>query len=159
MINFSLAKEHIWVYFFSIIGGIILAHFSYWIIGYAFSEHTFSKDSLSFYSDFPRELLLIFILLVAPFLETFIFQYIILKLPIIYGLKPSKINLLILLIISSILFSLNHIYSLPYFIYSGVLGLFLSSLYIYVEYFRKTKTNGFILVLVVHFFINLYAIF
>ncbi|TFD96826.1 CPBP family intramembrane metalloprotease [Dysgonomonas capnocytophagoides] len=151
----ALIKKNWLLYVCSILGGIVLTHSSYWIINNYFSENDFSNEISFTYNNYPEELLIFLALFIAPFLETFVFQSLILKVPILWGMKFNNRNLLILFILSLVLFCCNHIYNLPYIIYSFIAGVYLNCIYIYADYFRSPSTSGFLLVSIIHFFINL----
>lgn len=63
----------------------MLTHSIHWIIDNYFSVNDFSKEMFSTYNNYPEELLIFLALFIAPFLETFVFQFLILKVPIIMG--------------------------------------------------------------------------
>lgn len=148
-------KKNGLLYICSILGGIVLTHSIHWIIDNYFSVNDFSKEMFSTYNNYPEELLIFLALFIAPFLETFVFQFLILKVPILWGMKFNNRNLFILFILSLVLFSCNHIYNLPYILYSFIAGIYLNYIYIYADYFRSPSTSGFLLVSIIHFFINL----
>lgn len=151
----ALIKKNWLLYVCSILGGIVLAHSCYWRIDNYFLGNDFSKAMAFSYNNYPEELLIFLALFIAPFLETFVFQFLILKVPILWGMKFNNRNLLILFILSLVLFCCNHIYNIPYIIYSLIAGVYLNCIYIYADYFRNPSTSGFLLVSIIHFSINL----
>lgn len=117
------------LYICSILGEIVLTHSIHWIIDNYFSVNDFSKEMFSTYNNYPEELLIFLALFIAPFLETFVFQFLILKVSILWGMKFNNKNLFILSILSLVLFSCNHIYNLPYILYSFIAGIYLNCIY------------------------------
>jgi uncharacterized protein len=91
--------------------------------------------------------------IIAPLLETLIFQAAIIE-GICYFLNYKKNCFLYSCGISTFLFGLTHFYSFPYFIYGLIVGLYLSILYILS---RKRGLNSIIVVLIVHMSWNLVA--
>lgn len=83
--------------------------------------------------------------IIAPLLETFIFQYGIIK--ILRKINILKNNNLTIILISSLIFGLQHFYSLSYIIHTTILGIFLA--YAFVVYERK-KTSPFWVVCAIH---------
>ncbi|MGU9538443.1 CPBP family glutamic-type intramembrane protease [Clostridium tepidum] len=83
--------------------------------------------------------------IIAPLLETFIFQYGIIK--ISKKINFLKNNNLIIILISSLLFGLQHFYSLSYIVNTTFLGIFLA--YAFVVYERK-KVSPYWVVCTIH---------
>lgn len=98
-------------------------------------------------------------LLVAPIIETLLFQVCIIEL--VKKITPKvdgRVNLLFPLLVSAIIFSLNHSYSASYVVYAFFLGIALSSLYILgSSKTGKTWKDGFLLTLLFHLGINAIA--
>lgn len=97
------------------------------------------------------------VVILAPLLETFIFQFCIIE--ILLRLNRKKINKFIIIITSSLMFGLSHSFNVQYFIFGVILGILLSSCYLLAK-IRK-DINPFMLTLLVHasyngfvFFIN-----
>lgn len=100
-----------------------------------------SKNELNFIAIF-----------VAPFIETFIFQY----LPYLILSKWIKINNKALcIIIMSIIFSSMHYYNWLYIVMTFFGGIILNNLYIY--YHKHTYKYSFILTVLFHSLFNLYG--
>ncbi|NFP92699.1 CPBP family glutamic-type intramembrane protease [Clostridium sporogenes] len=85
-------------------------------------------------SNFISEFILVII--IAPLIETLIFQYSIIK--FLRNFNILKNNNIIIILISSILFGLSHPYSLTYIINTTILGIFLS--YSFVIYENKNES-------------------
>lgn len=64
------------------------------------------------------------IFVLGPLIETIIFQILIIKLIGFYSTNKN-----VAVVFSALLFSLSHIYSLPYFIYAFLAGLLFANLY------------------------------
>ena len=78
---------------------------------------------------------LIFGVLIVPFIETLLFQSLIITI-ICKIVKKTRFNIIPAIIISAIAFGLNHSYNLAYFIYTLIIGFFLALAY-FVARFRK----------------------
>lgn len=97
-------------------------------------------------------------LVIAPIIETLIFQYLILKLPFrFFRLKKTKLNVITLCAISSLIFGSQHYYNIGYMIFATILGFYLSFTFTYVEFKSENRISGYKLVVSIHFFINLTA--
>ncbi|GAA0695334.1 CPBP family glutamic-type intramembrane protease [Clostridium cadaveris] len=83
--------------------------------------------------------------IIAPLLETFLFQYGAIK--ILRKINILKNNNLIIILISALIFGLQHCYSLSYIIHTTILGIFLS--YAFVVYETK-KVSPFWVVCIIH---------
>jgi len=83
--------------------------------------------------------------LLAPLIETAIFQFIAVE--ILY----EKLNKYVIVLISALLFASTHLYNFVYFIFAFVLGL----LFVYIYFIGREKNRGFLLVFSIHFIYNL----
>lgn len=83
--------------------------------------------------------------LLAPLIETAIFQFIVVE--ILY----EKLNKYIIAFISAILFASSHLYNFIYFVFAFILGL----LFAYLYFVGREKNKGFLLVFLIHFIYNL----
>jgi len=91
------------------------------------------------------------VVLIAPVLETFFIQYLI----ITETLKYSKDNTLLALFISSSIFGLSHYYSIPYVVNTFFAGLTFGTLFLsQTPNFKR----GFIYVLITHASYNIFAL-
>lgn len=90
----------------------------------------------------------------APIFETFIHQWILLILPLKYMFKPTKRNLLIMVIVAAFIFGTMHYYSINYVFYAFIMGLYLNYIAVVSVFLRKQKINIFVSVFLVHLFIN-----
>ncbi|TZF99976.1 CPBP family intramembrane metalloprotease (plasmid) [Chryseobacterium panacisoli] len=106
------------------------------------NKHTnISKDELNFIAIF-----------IAPFLETFLFQY----LPYLILSKWIKLNnKAFCIIIMSIIFASMHYYNWLYIVMTFFGGIILNNLYIY--YNKYVHTYSFILTVLFHALFNLYG--
>ncbi|MBB6331709.1 membrane protease YdiL (CAAX protease family) [Chryseobacterium sediminis] len=106
------------------------------------NKHTnISKDELNFLA-----------LFIAPFLETFLFQY----LPFLILSKWIKLNNKVFcIIIMSIIFASMHYYNWLYIVMTFFGGIILNNLYIY--YNKHVHTYSFILTVLFHSLFNLYG--
>ncbi|WP_376779800.1 CPBP family glutamic-type intramembrane protease [Chryseobacterium flavum] len=135
LISFALALLN--GYFFNYINDTYL-HFD---VNYN-KYQNISKNELNFISVF-----------IAPFLETFIFQY----LPYLILTKWIKIrNTVFCIIIMSIIFSSMHYYNWLYIIMTFFGGIILNNLYIY--YSKHSCKYSFILTVLFHSLFNLYGL-
>ena len=87
----------------------------------------------------------ILVVIVAPILETLIFQY------LIINFFLTKTKSFYACVISSLIFALQHMYNLFYF----VLTLFVGLIFAYLYVIGKKRNYGFILVAVAHSLYNL----
>lgn len=71
--------------------------------------------------------------IIGPFIETLLFQYLIIEL--LYSFKKVKQNIII--IISAVAFSLIHNYNLTYIFVSFIAGLIYASYYLYLKNIKK----------------------
>ena len=81
----------------------------------------------------------VLLFIIAPVIETFVFQ----KLPFLFLRK--YLNNSVIIIISALLFSLAHIYSIRYVIFTFILGVFFA----YFYYLRLNK-KPYITIVIVH---------
>lgn len=91
------------------------------------------------------------LLLVAPLLETLLFQSLIIELVCKFIKRPRN-SLYLALILSALAFALNHTYSISYFIFTFVGGLILALAYFAGRYRRE---NAVLLVFLIHALYNL----
>lgn len=82
---------------------------------------------------------------IAPFIETLIFQSLVIEL--LEKIKILNEKKYIIVIISAILFGISHSYSYIYIFYAGILGLFLG--YAYIVY-QKKHFSPFLMVIIIH---------
>lgn len=87
--------------------------------------------------------------LIIPFVETFIFQYLVIEL--IRTIKKIKDSTFLTIIISAIVFSLSHYYNVLYIFYSFIMGVLLAYTYILYE---KKNYHPFLMVMVIHILRN-----
>jgi membrane protease YdiL (CAAX protease family) len=98
--------------------------------------------------------LFIVVVILAPLLESLLFQFIIIEaIILIFSYLKIKQDEVVAVIISSIFFSLTHTYSHFYLFISFIGGLILGSFYIFAK--NKKGMNGFLTVFIVHSFSNL----
>jgi uncharacterized protein len=103
---------------------------------------------------FKKSIIVFFIIaiIIAPIIETLVFQAF-----IIYGLqrilRKIKINgLAIPLIVSTLVFGLQHIYTLEFLIAGVFTGFILSSTFILL---MKEKRNAILIIIIIHSIVNL----
>ena len=111
-----------------------------------------SPDSLRHPGDsYSLMRVLIEFIIIAPWLETAIFQV----LPIELGFRLNKAsNKLILVSVSALLFSLDHLYSLGYLVYSLIMGLVLASYYVIIKMRTDDVFKSFAFVSFCHLLMN-----
>lgn len=138
------------IFSFGVFLNIVLSIISYDILGDNLGDQNDVLISL------PRNIEFILAIIVAPFFETAIFQYffIILILNLLIK-KPTPFHLFLLILNSSILFALTHMFSLLYFIHAFIMGFYFGYITLLSEYFREKKVNVFISVGGAHALINL----
>ena len=93
--------------------------------------------------------------LFGPILETLIFQTAVIE-TVYYFSKVDRNRIMLSLFISTTLFGFEHIYSVAYFIYGLLVGLYLSICYIYS---RKKGVEPTLTVFLVHSSWNIVATF
>lgn len=116
------------------------------VIGNFIQENAYQIDALE-----GKSLILVFFLLVvvAPVVETFIFQYGIIELCL---LVRSKYNKQIALFVSALLFGLSHSYNIIYIVFATIMG---AALAFYYLCFRKYETKYAILaIMILHALLN-----
>jgi len=91
------------------------------------------------------------VLIVAPIIETLIFQSLIVELVCKFIKRPRN-SFYIALILSALAFALSHTYSISYFVFTFIGGLILALAY-YIGRYRKE--NAFLLVFIIHSLYNL----
>jgi hypothetical protein len=89
----------------------------------------------------------LFGVLVGPFFETFIFQFLIEKI-----FNSIFKNIVYLTLLSAILFGLSHNYDWFYLLYSFIIGFYLTYLYLLL---LRSKRKAFLIILLIHSFYNL----
>lgn len=96
-------------------------------------------------------------LVVAPILETFLIQYLVIELINVISRVVIKEDFYLLgLVLSVVFWVYEHSYSLDYMIYSSIDGLMLAITYI-IFCRRKNRWFAFLMVYLLHSFINLTA--
>ncbi|WP_416337305.1 type II CAAX prenyl endopeptidase Rce1 family protein [Galbibacter sp. EGI 63066] len=93
----------------------------------------------------------IVIIILAPLLETLLYQFIIIEAGIFLFNKKKK-TLMIIILISSIMFGLSHCYNLSYIILGVSAGIILSLLYVLCK--LRKDISPFFFVFIVHSFVN-----
>jgi membrane protease YdiL (CAAX protease family) len=137
-------KSYLYIVLFAFSAKIIFILLPFEIIDYFFEIET-GQDALI--NDLSGLILLIVTVILAPLIETFIFQYIVIKISFFF-LKSALFSILL----SAFLFGLNHLYSIPYFIVTFFAGIIYASLY----FIAKAKnTNPFWMIFLVHALYNL----
>jgi hypothetical protein len=91
-------------------------------------------------------------IVLVPLLETFVFQKLVIDFSTRILEKFKKETFIIPIIISSILFSVEHIYNLIYFFDGLYMGIIFAFCY---KIITLRKENPFIIVTVIHSFVNL----
>lgn len=125
------------------------------LISLLFSLVFESHQDISFIKDWSNTKIFVITVLITPFIETFLFQTLIIEFWLNKKLKNSGRRLLYLILIPTLIFSFFHIYSISYFIGSLMLGFIFSFLYI-IAMDRK-DINAFLFVSLIHIIINLIA--
>jgi len=105
------------------------------------TEYESNLTNLSYFTS------LVTVTLIVPVLETFIFQFIVVRVCKIYNIKKN-----IVILISASLFGLSHYYNLIYVLQAAVIGYFLT--YFYIQLLDDNKP-AFRLVCLIHGFVNL----
>lgn len=108
-----------------------------------------SPDTDSFISKSALTSQFILAVVIAPILETFLFQNCIIK--FLRKIELIRQNDLIIILLSAFLFGLLHYYDLGYIINTTVLGIFLS--YTFVT-FEKKNISPFFVTCIIHSFKN-----
>ncbi|WP_375605502.1 type II CAAX prenyl endopeptidase Rce1 family protein [Flavobacterium davisii] len=133
------------IFLFSVLA--ILLNF---IIGYSlnfFFETTISKQN-DFKMDISNLLLYLFL---APLLETFFFQFLIIYQ--VFESVKNKYKTFVSVFLSALFFGLIHIYSTHYFIATIILGVYFSVAYLYFLH-RANHFFASIQVFFIHAFLN-----
>lgn len=135
----------------SIIATVLLLVLTSFVVSLLFENH----QDISFLKDWSNTKIFVITVLIIPFIETFLFQTLLIEFWLNKKLKSSRRRLLYLIFIPTLIFSFFHIYSIGYFIGSLMLGFIFSFLYI-ITMDRK-DINAFLFVSFIHFIINLIA--
>lgn len=136
----------------------ILLNISLSLLGYYFFETNFGQENET--SIFSSKILeYILVVFIAPLIETSIFQYLLIVFILKhFSYRTKQIQIIFLLIISSLLFAFTHLYSFYYFIVAFIMGIYFGYIALLSEFFRQKKINVFISVSLTHSMINLVAI-
>lgn len=94
---------------------------------------------------------LVVLLLIAPLLETLLFQSLIIELVCKFIKRPRN-SLYVALMLSALTFAINHAYSMSYFVFTFIGGLILALAYFVGRYRRE---NASLLVVIIHTLYNL----
>lgn len=113
------------------------------------------NESANFLTSTGTYILIIFL---APLIETGIFQYLLIVLPLKYILPFKKLNIYLLTLSSSFLFALIHTYSIHYFVIAFLMGIYLGGLTIISEFLRNKKVTIFVSVFLTHSIVNFIAV-
>lgn len=147
-INFSCIMRHRRLLSISIIlGGLIIKYlFSFIFFGVLFPTqriNVMSEKSLLYQC--------IVGLILAPVFETFLCQFV----PIELFQHWKQRKFIYPIIISAIVFSLFHLYTLSYFLYAFIIGLYLACVYIFLKkMYDNSSTVGFLFTIGIHFLLN-----
>ena len=103
-----------------------------------------------------QDIKFVLVVVVGPFFETAIFQYLLIVFILKYLIKnPTNKHFIGLVIFSAFLFALTHNFSTYYILFSFIFGIYFGYLTIMSEFLRKKKVNVFISVGLTHSIINL----
>lgn len=95
-------------------------------------------------------------IVIAPYAETFIFQTIPIEIGRYIQMKFfNKMYSVINIILSSLMFALNHTYDIGYFVYAFLIGVIFS--YVYIIRYSKNTFSSFATVYTLHLLINIIA--
>tara|TARA_B110000285_G_C15008589_1_gene555212 strand:+ start:372 stop:866 length:495 start_codon:yes stop_codon:yes gene_type:complete len=156
-INLFLIKTNRPFFLILIVVFGILLNVSISLLVYYFLETSFGEENETalFSSKILEYILVVFI---APLTETAIFQYLLIVFILKnFSYKNKQIQITFLMIISSLLFALIHLYSFYYFIMAFIMGVYFGYITLLSEFFREKKINVFISVFLTHSMINLVA--
>lgn len=159
--NFLSQINRLTFIFIAIIFGVLLN----FVLSYAITELlSIDLGNQNDTIDFPENMKLIFEVVIAPFFETAFFQYffIVLIPTLLFKLnlisKITKKHYTVFILLSAFLFALTHIFSLLYFLFAFLMGVYFGYITVISEFSRKKKVNVFISVGITHSAINLLAI-
>ncbi|CAA9198941.1 CPBP family intramembrane glutamic endopeptidase [Flavobacterium collinsii] len=88
---------------------------------------------------------LVLFVIVAPLLETFLFQYAVIEI-----CKSRKIALRYCCLLSALIFASNHLYNVFYFLFAFAAGMMLAGLYVT----GRSVRNSFLITLITHTIYN-----
>ena len=156
-INLFLIKTNRPLFLICIVVFGIFLNVSLSLFAYYFLETDFWKENeTSFFLSKAMEYILV--VFIAPLIETAIFQYLLIVLILKhFSYRNKQIQIILLLIISSLFFALMHLYSIYYFIIAFIMGLYFGYITLLSEFFRERKINIFISVFLTHSMINFVA--
>lgn len=97
---------------------------------------------------------MLFICLLVPLIETFFFQYLVIRL-CLKIFKNNNSKFIIVVLISALLFSVSHPYNTFYVVYMFLVGIILAFSYLYCFYY---KAWPFVVVTTIHSLRNLIAV-
>lgn len=90
-------------------------------------------------------------LLVAPIIETFLFQFAVIEVCYKYLIsKNENRNILISIVASAALFSLNHYYSWQYILWTFIVGIYLAFVYLHFKTIHQSKAWGYWMTVAFH---------
>ncbi|RUT78078.1 CPBP family glutamic-type intramembrane protease [Ancylomarina longa] len=120
-----------------------------------FFPNIFENPVISMFEDVSEGALFVMSVIVAPIFETLIFQTAIIFI-IQFAIQNKLKRFWLSLIVSSLLFALNHIYSIAYFFF----GIYVGGLFVIAYYVaQKRKVSATLFVIAIHMMNNLIAFF
>ncbi len=138
---------------FGVCLNIILSFFGYYFLGINFEEEV----EINFL--FSKNLEYILIVFIAPFFETFFFQYLLIVVFLrCFFVKIKRNHITFSLVVSSLLFGSIHIYNFYYFIIATIMGFYFGYITLLSEFFREKRISVFISVFLCHSIINLISL-
>jgi len=150
--NVFLLKVDKWLRFLNPIYLILLAFFLMLLTSFLVTTFFEIKPDLNVDKHWLYQLILAVIL--APFLETLLFQKIPIDLGSFFQIKIfNRVYPIFNVLLSSFVFALIHPYSIGYFVFTFLFGLIFS--YVYVVRSNYTYFSSFTTVCILHFFWNL----
>lgn len=129
-----------------ITSGMILGSFIFGVVSFVISNVFCGTETISVEPHLTQESFVtqfIYAVILAPLLETFLFQMCVIKIL----RKINKLNNSIVVIISALIFGLQHFYSLEYILNTTIAGIFLA--YAFITY-EKKKLLPFCVVCIIH---------
>ena len=134
--------------FLFILTSFFLGEILQFFLEYFYGKGIFNLDFTN-YSSFSE--IIFEVIILAPIIETFFIQFIIIELLLKFFSRKKHIHLYSIIISASI-FGILHQYNIAYVIATFVLGLWFGAIYIF--YKKNKKINSFLALFLVHLFYN-----
>ncbi len=147
--NMSIFKLIIVLILFSFLMNFLISQ----IVIFSFQKNAFEYNFVNIENPFISYFIRI---IIAPIIETFVFQFLIIELLIVLIKKINDDLVFLPVIFSALFFALNHSANFYYFFVSLIMGILWALIYLFGRY-RKNIT-GYLLAAIVHIGTNMLSV-